>query len=146
MESSCPRLSRASTSSVQSKTKTWMAGTSPAMTSVCFNLNRSYSMDHALSCAGRRHGENRIECFRVLGRAQLVGDRRIAQEPRHPRQRLQMIGAGAFRRQQKENQIDRLAVERFEVDRPIEPREQPEQTRQMRHLAMRYGDAVADRS
>jgi len=37
------RLSRASTSSVQSKTKTWMAGTSPAMTSVCFYLNTSCS-------------------------------------------------------------------------------------------------------
>ena len=55
-----------------------------------------------------------------------------------------MIGAGAFRREQEENQIDRLAVERLEIDRTIEPRKQPEQARQMRHLAVRYGDAIAD--
>ena len=61
--------------------------------------------DRALSRAGRQHGEHRVERFGILGRAQLVGDRRIAQQPRHPRQRLQMIGAGALRREQEENRI-----------------------------------------
>ena len=56
-----------------------------------------------------------------------MGDGGIAKQPRHPRQRLQMIGAGALRREQQKNEIDRLAVERFEIDRPIEPREQSEQ-------------------
>jgi len=31
-----------------------------------------------------------------------------------------MIGAGAFRREQQKNQIDRLAVERFEIDRALQ--------------------------
>ena len=56
-----------------------------------------------------------------------------------------MIGAGAFRRQQQENQIDRLIVERLEIDRPVEPGEQSEQPGQSGHLAVRNGDAVADR-
>jgi hypothetical protein len=51
----------------------------------------------------------------------------IAQQPRDARQRLQMIGAGAFRRQQQEHQIDRLAVHRLEIDRALEAGEQAEQ-------------------
>ena len=70
---------------------------------------------------------------------------RIAQQARHARQRLEVIGAGGFRRQQQKNQIDRLAVERLEIDRPLQPREQPEQAAELRQLAVRNGDAVADR-
>ena len=55
-----------------------------------------------------------------------------------------MIGAGAFRRQQQEHQIDRLAVHRFEVDRAFEAREEAEQLFQLGELAVRNGDAIAD--
>ena len=55
-----------------------------------------------------------------------------------------MVGAGAFRRQQHEDQIHRLAVERLEIDRPIEPCEQPEQLVEPDELAVRNGDPVAD--
>src|SRR5580704_6527846 len=57
-----------------------------------------------------------------------------------------MIGAGTFRRQQQEDKIDRLAVERLEIDRPIEPREQTKQPFEIRHLAVRNGNAIANRS
>jgi hypothetical protein len=73
-----------------------------------------------------------------------VGDRRLAQQPRDAGQRFEVIGAGAFGRQQEKDQIDRLAVERLEIDRPIEPREQSEQPAEIRHLAVGNGDAVAD--
>ena len=56
-----------------------------------------------------------------------MGDRGIAQQPRDARQRFEMIGAGAFGREQQKNEIDRLVVERLEIDRAVEPREQPEQ-------------------
>ena len=42
------------------------------------------------------------------------------------RQRLEMVGAGAFGRQQQEDQVDRLAVECLEIDRPLQPRKQAE--------------------
>ena len=59
--------------------------------------------------------------------AQFVRDGGIAQEPRDARQRLEVIGAGAFRREQQKDQIDRLIVERLEIDRPLEPGEQTKQ-------------------
>src|SRR5580700_11829709 len=55
-----------------------------------------------------------------------------------------MIGAGAFGREQEKDQVDRLAVERLEIDRSVEPREQSEQAAEVRHLAVGNGDAVAD--
>ncbi len=73
-----------------------------------------------------------------------MGDRGLAKEPRDAGQRFEVIGAGAFGRQQEKDQIDRLAVERLEIDRPVEPREQSEQAGQVRHLAVGNGDAVAD--
>ena len=36
------------------------------------------------------------------------------------RQRLEVIGAGAFGREQQEHQIDRLVVQRLEIDRRVE--------------------------
>src|SRR5437588_12957520 len=55
-----------------------------------------------------------------------------------------MIGARRFRGEQQKDQIDRLAVERLEVDRPIEPREQAEQSLELGQLAVRDRDAIAD--
>src|SRR5262245_1602393 len=55
-----------------------------------------------------------------------------------------MIGARRFWREQQEDEIDRLAVERLELDRAVQPREQAEQMLELGQLAMRYGDAIAD--
>ena len=49
---------------------------------------------------------------------------RLAQQARDARQRLQVIGTGVLGRQQQEDQVDRLVVERLEVDRLLQPREQ----------------------
>ena len=55
---------------------------------------------------------------------------RVAQQSRNPRQRLEVIGTRAFRRQQQKNQIDRLAAERLEIDRAIETCEQSDRAPQ----------------
>ncbi len=92
-----------------------------------------------------RQRQHRIDRLRVARGAQLLGDVLIAQQPRDPRQRFQMIGARALRRQQQEHQIDRLAVHRLEIDRPIEAGKQPEQLFQLGQLAVRDGDAIPHR-
>ena len=56
-----------------------------------------------------------------------------------------MIGPGVFRREQQKDEIDRLPVERLEVDRPVEAREQPEQPLELGQFAVRDRDAIADR-
>src|SRR6266852_8967158 len=55
-----------------------------------------------------------------------------------------MIGAGGFRRQQQEHEIDGLAVERLEIDGSLEPCKQTEQLVELWQLAVRNGDAVTD--
>ena len=77
-------------------------------------------------------------------RAQLLRHRRIAQDAGDPRQRLQMIGAGALRREQHEDEVDRLVVERIEIDRAREPRKDADQPVERAQLAVRDGDALAD--
>ena len=68
----------------------------------------------------------------------------LAQDAGDAGQRLEVVGAGALRREQQEEQVDRLAVEGLEVDRLVEAREQAEQAVELRQLAVRDGDAVAD--
>src|SRR5260370_16580606 len=68
----------------------------------------------------RRHGQKRIERRRIARRAQLGGDCAIAQQARAHRQRLEMIGAGRLGGDQHENEIDRQAVRRLEIDWAIE--------------------------
>src|SRR3984957_11674974 len=92
----------------------------------------------------RRQRQYRIDRLRVARGAQLLGDVLIAQQPRDPRQRLQGIGARAFRRQQQEHEVHRLAVHRLEIDRAFEPGKQAEQFFQLGKLAVRDGDAIAD--
>ena len=53
---------------------------------------------------------------RVIGAAHLGDGLAVAQHPRYPRQRLQMIRAGPFGRQKQEDEVDRLVVQRLEVD------------------------------
>src|SRR5215470_12142741 len=55
-----------------------------------------------------------------------------------------MVGAGCFRREQQEDEIDRLAVECLKLDRAIQAGEQAEQMLELGQLAMRYGDSIAD--
>src|SRR5215472_9589713 len=55
-----------------------------------------------------------------------------------------MVGAGGFRREQQKHEIDRLTVERLELHGPFESRKQSEQLIELRQLAVRNGDAVAD--
>src|SRR6266699_4310094 len=73
-----------------------------------------------------------------------AGDLGIAQEARDARQRLEMVGAGGFRREQQKYEIDRLTVERLELHGPFETRKQSEQLIELRQLAVRNGDAVTD--
>ena len=55
-----------------------------------------------------------------------------------------MIGAGALGRKQKNDDIDFLAVDRVEVDRLGEAREDADDALQPLQLAMRNGDAMAE--
>ena len=60
-------------------------------------------------------------------------------------QRLQMVAAGVIGRQQQEDQIDRLAVERFEIDRLLQPRKQADDAWQAASSDVRNRDAAAQR-
>ncbi len=77
--------------------------------------------------AGGRHRQHCVDRLGIARLAQLARGVGVTQHTRDPGQRLEVIGAGAFRRQQQEDETDRLAVERFEIDRPLQPRKQSEQ-------------------
>ena len=61
-----------------------------------------------------------------MRRPQFRGDGDVAENPGDTRQRLQMIGAGKFRRHKHQHEIDGFAVNGFEIDRLFESRENPE--------------------
>src|SRR6266550_4200333 len=92
----------------------------------------------------RRHRQHRIKRVRIARLAQAGDGFRVAQQPRDAGERLEVIGARRFRREQQENQIHRLAIERLKIDRPIEARKQAYQFLQLRQLAVRDRNAVAD--
>src|SRR5215472_6982995 len=98
----------------------------------------------ALCRARRRQRQHRIDCLRVARGAQLLGDILVAQQPRDPGQRLEVIGPRPFRREQQEDEVDRLAVHRLEIDRSFQPGKQTKQLLELRQLAMRDGHPVAD--
>jgi hypothetical protein len=52
--------------------------------------------------------------------------------------------AGTFRCEQQEDQIDRLVVQRFEIDGRFKTRKNADDRRKMAKLAMRNGNAIAD--
>src|SRR5690606_12835112 len=54
-----------------------------------------------------------------------------------------MIRTGAFRRQEQEDEVDRLVVQRLEVNGRLEPREEAGDLRKLLQLAVRDGDAIA---
>src|SRR5215471_15199415 len=90
--------------------------------------------------------EHRIDRLSVTGFAQLARHIWIAQQARDAGERLQMIGASRLRREQQENEIDRLAIQRLELDRPVEPSKETEQLSELGQLSVRDGDAVANTS
>src|SRR6185437_337791 len=71
----------------------------------------------------RRDRQQREQRIGIARAAQFTRDLGVAQQARHPRERLEMIGAGGFRRQEQENEIDRLTIERLEIDGALQPRE-----------------------
>src|SRR5262249_725497 len=87
----------------------------------------------------------RIDRLCVAGGAQLFGDVLVTQEASDASQRLEVIRAGTFRRQQQEHQVNRLAVHRLEIDRTIEPGKQAKDLFQLRQLAGGDGKAITDR-
>src|SRR6478609_4865154 len=98
-----------------------------------------------LRCGRRRQCQHRIDRLGIARGAELFGDVLVAEETGDAGQCLEVIGAGAFGGEQQEDEINRLAIHRFEIDRTIETREQPEDLFQLGQLAMGNGDAVADR-
>lgn len=89
-------------------------------------------------------GEDGIEGRRIARRAELGGDRRIAQHARNPCQCLQMVGAGRLGGEQQKNEVDRRRIGGGEIDRFFEPRENSEEQLALCKLAMRQRDPVAD--
>src|SRR5262249_57650576 len=56
-----------------------------------------------------------------------------------------MIGSGRFGGQQQEDEVDRLIVERVEINSTVQARKQSEQPGQVRQFSMRDSNAIADR-
>ena len=68
----------------------------------------------------------------------------MADQPADRRQRLQMLGAGVGRRQQQEDEIDRLPVDRLVIDRRRQPRDQRIDAVEPVELAVRDCDPTAE--
>src|SRR6266851_2958274 len=103
---------------------------------------RSRRLSRALGLNGL--DQQGVERLGVSGGAQLVDQGAIAQQARHARQCLEMVGPGAFGGCQQEDDIDRPLVDGVEVDRMGEPREQTDRLGQRRHARVRDGDTAAD--
>src|ERR1044072_497913 len=109
----------------------WIAGSSPTTTPESRGFRRPQRQDRV----------KRVGIARLAQPRHHLG---LAQEPRDAGERLQVIGARAFRGEQQANQIDRLAVERLEIDPALEAGEQADQLLELRQLAVRNRNAVAD--
>src|SRR5690606_9960008 len=68
--------------------------------------------------------DQREDALGAVAAAQLLAEAVVAQQARHPGQRLQMVGAGVLGSQQQEDQVHRLVVDGVEVDRLFQPGEQ----------------------
>src|SRR6476469_8221270 len=68
----------------------------------------------------------------------------LAQQPRDARQRLKMIGARAFRREQQKDNVDGCSVNCVEVDRIGKARADAGDALKANEFAMRDGDALAE--
>ena len=92
----------------------------------------------------RMAGQQRENRIGVARGAQLCGERGIAQDAGDARQGFQVVSPGVFGREQHENQINRRAVQRLKINRPVEPCENAVYPRGFRQLGMRDGDAIAN--
>ena len=59
------------------------------------------------------------------------------------RKRFEVVGASPLRREQQEHDIDRLAVDRIEIDRLGKPRKDSDDAFKARNFAMRDGNTLA---
>src|ERR1700686_3391587 len=97
-------------------------------------------------CACRSVGCQYAIDVHVVARATKRGrDRRIPQLAGDTRQRAELLlAAGAFRKQQQKNDIDRFPVNGVVIDRLLEASEQAERSLGLLKSRMRYGHAAAD--
>src|SRR5690606_20732784 len=124
------RTTPASQSSTQLACSSTRAG--PSATPATRSPSRTRSAALSGSMALRFPGQQPIHRLPVLLLAQAALQGRIAQESGNAGERLQTVGIRRIRRQQQEDQIARLIVEGFEVDRLIEPGEHADQTVEFR--------------
>jgi hypothetical protein len=96
-----------------------------------------------LGC-GCRRGQQGAQRRLIARRAKLLGKVLIAHDSRDARKRLQVIGAGSIGREQQENQNDRHAIERFEIDRLFQARKKTDEAIELCELAVRNCNAAAD--
>src|SRR5260370_13901452 len=89
-------------------------------------------------------GKQGVKRVRIVRPPQLFANGAVAQAPGHAGQRFQMVGASILRRTEKEDQIDRLIVDRLEWDRAIEPGEYATERWKLGKLAVRYPDTHSD--
>jgi hypothetical protein len=68
----------------------------------------------------------------------------MAQQPRDPRQRLEMIGTGLGGRQQQEDKVHRNVIRRIEIDRRLQPGKYTCDAFKPRQPAMRDRNAAAN--
>ena len=64
--------------------------------------------------------------------------------PRHRGQQRELLAARGRRQQQKKHQVDRFAIDRIEIDRPLQPRKQTERLRQFVEARVGNRDTVTD--
>src|SRR6185369_16220516 len=81
----------------------------------------------------------------VAGGDQFVAKPAILEQARHTRQRLQMLADRILGGDQQKEQVGRAAVERIEIDPASMAAKRTDDPLQAGHLAVRDGDAVADR-
>ena len=98
---------------------------------------------HAALVAANGLREDGVEPRRIVGVAQRISHRIGAQDARHTRQRLEVIGAGAHGGQQHHDDIDRLVIHGLVLDRRRQLHEHRHDALERGELAVRHGDAVA---
>ena len=76
------------------------------------------SSESGRACRWER--KHRVQRVGIARSAQFARNIRMAQQARHPGERLEVIGTGSFRREQQENEVDGLTIERLEVNGPRE--------------------------
>jgi hypothetical protein len=92
----------------------------------------------------RRTRQDRVNIGRIGREAEPLRRGGITKHAGDAGQSLKMVGAGAFWRKQQKDQVDGLVVQRIEVHRPGQSRENTGELVQRLQLAVRDRDAVTD--